>query len=137
MDSLRANPELTMSSLPRVRLTVPAVCTAFYLDQLNSSLLPACLLMSGWVKSTSRISLGSLLSFTTCSAQCSTTYSQYLLVYLVFEAVVHDGPLAGLPAHRLVAHPHTAVPLLRQDQPQVGPQPGVGGTGVCRGSVLW
>ena len=55
----------------------------------------------------------------------------------MFEAVVHDGPLAGLPAHRVVAHPHTAVPLLRQHQPQVGPQPGVGRTSVRRDPALW
>ena len=42
---------------------------------------------------------------------------------LVLEAVVDDGPLARLPAHSLVAHPDVDLPLLGQDEAEVGAEP--------------
>ena len=38
--------------------------------------------------------------------------------------------LAGFPGDSPVSNPHMNVALLGHDQPQVGPQPGVGGPGV-------
>ena len=38
--------------------------------------------------------------------------------------------LAGFPGDSPVSNPHMNVALLGHDQPQVGPEPGVGGPGV-------